>query len=68
MVKYNLTKANKALNTINTELDKLKVTMDRLYSLELSACVIDGDDLAMIHNIDSLVVDIVEKLSDLHII
>lgn len=71
MVKHNLTKANNILNTINTELDNLKVTMEILRSFELSVHtldMLDEDDITTLHNVDMLIESIVEKLSDLDII
>lgn len=71
MVKHNLTKANNILNTINTELDSLKATMEILRSFELSVHtldMLDEDDITTLHNVDMLIESIVEKLADLAII
>lgn len=68
MLKHSLRKTNSTLLAINVELDKLKITLDRLRSFELSAYTLDDDDVAILHNTDILIESIVEKLYDLGII
>ena len=68
MLKHSLRKTNTTLIAIDTELDKLKIALDRLRSFELSAYTLDDDDVVILHNMDILIESIVEKLSDLDII